>query len=525
MNSATRPLEQRPVGSKWWTLTAVSIGVFMLMLDISVVNVALPDIRRALNASFTDLQWVVDAYALALAASLLAFGSVADLVGRRRIFALGLAVFIVSSLACGLARHADVLNISRAVQGLGGAMMFATSLALIADAFRGKDRGTAFGVFGAVTGGGIAIGPLIGGVIAEWAGWEWIFFINVPVGIFAILLTLQKVAPSKDPRGHRIDWLGVVTFSASLFLLVLSLIKGNDLGWTTTRMLAQLGGAFALLVVFVIIELHREHPLFELALFRKPAFLGASIAGFAISASMFSLSLYLTLYLQNYLGYSPLDAGVRFLPNSLLSFAVAPLAGWLTVRMAPRWFLGGGLLLIAIGIWMMADVKLDSPWTFLLPGFIVSGVGIGLCNPPLASTAVGVVPVSRSGMGSGINATFRQIGIATGIAGLGALFQSSVHSKLIETLAGTPAAEHSQELSRAVTSGAISDVVQSMPEGAQQVVAAAGRQAFISGYHTIFYVSAGVALVGAVLSTLLVRPRDFVSPDAPETDPAVPEQG
>lgn len=506
--------------NKWWTLGAVSIAIFMLLLDITVVNVALPDIRRSLNASFTDLQWVVDAYSLTLAATLLAFGSVADIVGRRLIFTVGLGVFITASLACGLAKHPDVLNIARAVQGTGGAMMFATSLALIANAFQGPDRATAFGVFGAVTGGAVAVGPLIGGVITEAVGWEWIFFVNIPIGIAAIALTLTRVAESRDPHGFGIDWAGVVTFSGSLFLLILTLIKGNDIGWTSTRAVLQLAGWFVLLVAFLVIESRKSHPLFDLALFRKPAFLGASVAAFALSASMFSLFLYITLYIQNVLGFTPLEAGLRFLPITLLSFVVAPISGKLTARIQPRWFLGGGLICISIGILLMAGIDAQSKWTFLLPGFAIAGVGIGLVNPPLASTAVGVVPPARAGMGSGINSTFRQIGIATGIAGLGAIFQSHVNSKLASALAATPEAGNPRELGKAVTSGAFNDVVRGLPASAQSTVAAAGKNAFISGYHAIFYVAAVIAFAGAVLSLVLVRPQDFV-PHGEEALPLV----
>jgi predicted MFS family arabinose efflux permease len=265
-----------------------------------------------------------------------------------------------------------------------------------------------------------------------------------------------------------------------------------------------------LLIAFLAIEARKSHPLFDLKLFKKPAFAGASIAAFALSASMFSLFLYITLYVQNILGYGPLEAGLRFLPITLLSFIVAPFAGKLTQTYQPRWFLGGGLAFIAVGIFLMQGIDVDSEWTFLLPGFAIAGIGIGLVNPPLASTAVGVVPPERSGMGSGINSTFRQVGIATGIAGLGALFQSHVNSTLATELAGTPGAENVKELGRAVTSGALGEVVQGLPVGAQAAVSRAGTDAFISGYHAIFYVAAGIALVGAILSAVLVRPQDFV---------------
>jgi EmrB/QacA subfamily drug resistance transporter len=509
--------------NKWWTLGAVSIAIFMLLLDITVVNVALPDIRKELNASFTDLQWVVDAYSLTLAATLLAFGSVADQIGRRLIFTIGLAVFITASLACGLAQNPDVLNIARAVQGTGGAMMFATSLALIANAFQGKERATAFGVFGAVTGGAVAVGPLIGGVITDGPGWEWIFFVNIPIGIAAIALTLRKVDESRDPHDFGIDWAGMLTFSGSLFLLVLSLIEGNDHGWTSTRIVAQLVGSLVLLLAFLAIEVRKSHPLFELELFKKPAFVGASIAAFSLSASMFALFLYITLYIQNILGFTPLEAGLRFLPITLLSFFAAPIAGKLTERYQPRWFLGGGLFLISIGILLMAGIDEQSKWTFLLPGFAIAGIGIGLVNPPLASTAVGVVPPQRAGMGSGINSTFRQVGIATGIAGLGALFQSHVNSSLTDSLAGTPAAGQSKEFGQAVTSGAFNEIIVNLPANVRETAATAGKQAFISGYHSIFYVASAIALVGAILSVLLVRPQDFV-PHGQEGPPVPPAE-
>lgn len=506
--------------NKWWTLGAVSIAIFMLLLDITVVNVALPDIRRELNASFSDLQWVVDAYSLTLAATLLAFGSVADLVGRRLIFTIGLGVFISASLACGLAKHPDVLNIARAVQGTGGAMMFATSLALIANAFQGPERATAFGVFGAVTGGAVAIGPLIGGVITDGPGWEWIFFVNIPIGIAAIFLTLSKVAESRDPHGYGIDWAGMVTFSGSLFLLVLSLIKGNELGWGSTRIVLQLVGSLLLVIAFLMIESRKSHPLFDMKLFRLPAFLGASIAAFALSAGMFSLFLYITLYIQNVLGFTPLEAGIRFLPITLLSFVVAPISGKLTAKIQPRWFLGGGLFLIGVGALLMAGIDAESKWTFLLPGFAIAGVGIGMVNPPLASTAVGVVPPARAGMGSGINSTFRQIGIATGIAGLGAIFQAHVNDSLANSLKGTPAAGQAKEFGQGVTSGAFNEIVTKLPSNVQETAAAAGKEAFISGYHSIFYVAAAISFVGALLSVLLVRPQDFV-PHGPEAQPIV----
>src|SRR5205807_3092879 len=327
--------------------------MFMLLLDITVVNVALPAIQRSLHSSFGDLQWVVNAYALTLAAFLLTAGSLADLFGRRRVFVTGLAVFTASSAACGLAGSPLALNLARAVQGIGGAMMFATSLALIADAFHGKERGVAFGVFGGVIGAAVAIGPVVGGVITSGIGWEWIFFVNVPIGAGAVALTLNQVAESRDPNASGVDWLGLLTFSGSLFLLVFALIQGNEKGWGSARILSYLIGSAALLALFVVVERRQRRPMLDLTLFARPAFAGASIVALTLSASMFAMFLYLTLYIQDVLGYSPLQAGPRLPPVTLISFAVAPVAGRLSVRVPVRLLLGTGLLLVSGGLLAM----------------------------------------------------------------------------------------------------------------------------------------------------------------------------
>ncbi len=259
---------------KWWTLIAVCTGTFMLLLDITVVNVALPDIQQALHSNFTDLQWVVDAYSLTLAAFLLTAGVLGDIYGRREVFAIGLGIFSLASLLCGLSTTPLMLNLARAVQGVGGAIMFATSLALIANAFVGRDRGTAFGIYGAVIGGAVAVGPLIGGAITSAWGWRWIFFVNVPIGVIAVLITFAKIAESKDQRTRRIDWIGFVTFSASLFCLVFALVRGNDLGWSSTTVVSLLVASGLLMVAFFVNELRAPDPMLDLGLFRIPAFVG-----------------------------------------------------------------------------------------------------------------------------------------------------------------------------------------------------------------------------------------------------------
>jgi len=503
---------------KWWTLIAVCVATFMLLLDITIVNVALPDIERQLHASFSELQWVVDAYALMLAALLLTAGSLADLFGRRIVFATGLALFTLASLACGLAPTAVTLDLARGFQGIGGAVMFATSLALLAQEFEGRERGTAFGIWGATIGGAVAIGPLVGGALTEGLGWEWIFFVNIPIGIGAVALTLLRVPESRDADARGVDWAGVLTWSSALFLMVFALIRGNDEGWGSALIVGLLTGSVALLVAFFVVELRQERPMLDLSLFRKPTFAGASIVAFALSSAMFSMFLYLTLYIQNVLGFSPLQAGLRFLPITLVSFFFAPLAGRLSARFPARVFLTLGLCLVATGLLLMGGLHYSSGWTALLAGFLVAGAGIGTVNPILASTAIGVVPPARSGMASGINNTFRQVGIATGVAALGAVFQARVETKLTDALSSTPAAGAVSRLSHAVSSGQTQQVVQSVPRPLRGTVAHASRQAFIGGLNELFVIAGVVAFAGAFLAFVLVRQRDFVG--APQAAPA-----
>jgi EmrB/QacA subfamily drug resistance transporter len=510
---------------KWWTLIAVSVAIFMLLLDITVVNVALPSIQHALHSTFADLQWVVNAYALTLAAFLLTSGAIADLVGRRRVFVAGLVVFTCSSAVCGLSDTPLMLNLARAVQGIGGAMMFSTSLALLAQAFHGRERGVAFGVFGAVTGAAVAIGPVVGGVITTGIGWEWIFFVNVPIGIAAVILTLTQVQDSRDPNASGVDWIGLLTFSGALFLFGFALIQGNEYGWGSTRIVAFLIGAAVLLVAFVTAELRQARPMLDLTLFRRPAFTGASIVAFSISASIFAMFLYLTLYIQDVLHYGALQAGLRFLPITLLSFAVAPVAGRLSVRVPVRLLLGGGLLLVSGGLLAMTAVSPTSGWTALIPGFVLGGAGIGMINPPLASTAIGVVHHSRSGMASGINSTFRQVGIATGIAGLGAIFEHEVLKSTTAALRShgqeqaVQGAAHGQ-LKALLVSGEVSHLFKALSPAARDTLAHAYRVGFVEGFDSILLIAAAIALVGAVLAFVLVRSRDFVASGRPAAEAA-----
>ena len=400
---------------KWWTLVAVCTATFMLLLDITVVNVALPAIERDLNADLADLQWVVDAYALTLAALLLTGGSLADRVGRRRIFVIGLVVFTVASVLCGLATSPTGVNLARALQGVGGAFMFATSLALLASAYSGRDRGTALGLWGATTGAAVAVGPLVGGVLTEGIG------------------------------------------------------RGGDL-------LRQL-----------------------------PSFGGASIAAFVLSAAMFAMFLYLTLYIQNILGYSALESGIRFMPVTLLSFAVAPVSGRLAERLGVRWFIAGGLALVGTGLLLMGGLEPGDDWTALLAGFLVAGGGIGLVNPALATAAIGVVDPRRSGMASGIHSTFRQVGIATGIAAWGAIFRHVVRDEFVQDAARAGVRGIRRRGDRVADFIAFGGARRS---GNPQL-ARLGEQAFVAGLNRLLLLAGLLAFAGALLTALLIRPADL----------------
>ncbi len=500
-----------PVERSWWPLVAICTGVAMLLIDITVVNVALPSIQTELDASFDALQWVIDAYTLGVASLLLTFGSIGDRIGRRKVFISGLAIFLLASLACGLAQSPLFLVLARLVQGVGGSIIFATSLALLGATYHGRDRGTAFGVWGATAGASVALGPLVSGVLVSGLSWRWIFLINIPIGLFALAVSVRRLGESSDPRVHSIDWAGAATFSAALALLVFALIRGQDWGWGSASILALLVAAALCLVVFVVVEARIEHPMLELELFRTPSFTGAQIAAFTISASLFALLLYFTFYLQNVLGYDALGAGLRFLPLSLATLLVAPAAGKLSDRIPYRLLISVALVLVGIGLLLMRMVSPTSGWTALLAGLVVAGIGGGAVNPPLGSLAVGVVEPSKSGMASGINNTFRQVGIAAGIAAYGAILQAHIHSELAAGLGRARLPGGALDgLTSAVASGQITQAAQRVPEAFRSRFEAAALDAYISGLDRLLLIAAVVALGGAVLTAVLIRQSDVV---------------
>jgi EmrB/QacA subfamily drug resistance transporter len=514
----------------WWTLLAVSVATFMLLLDITVVNVALPSIRQDLGASFTDLQWVVDAYALTLAALVLPAGSLADRLGRRRLFAAGLVIFSAASLLCALAPDPTLLSLARALQGVGGAVLFAVSLALVAQEFpAGRQRGTAMGLYGATIGVAVAIGPLVGGALTDGLGWRSIFSLNVPVGVAALAVTRLKLRESRDPNATGVDWAGAAAFSGALFLLVLALVRGNAAGWGSRLIVSLLAGSAALLVAFVAIERRVRQPMLPLGLFRRPSFTGVQLAAFAVSGSLLAMFLYLTLYLQNYLGFSPLAAGLRYLPITLLAFLVGPIAGALLSRVPARLLLSVGLAMTGVGLLLMSGIQAGSEWTSLLGGFLVAGAGVGLLNPVIANLAVSVVPNQHSGMAAGINDTFRQVGIAVGIAAWGAILVGRGADKVAELTAGTPAASGARprEFLEAASSGNLDHALTTVAPQARQLVTNAAGEGFLTGLNAVLTLAALLSFAGAVLVLWLVREHEIQrQPMAPEREPqsdALPE--
>lgn len=404
------------------TLAVVCLATAMLMLDIAVVNTALSHIAADLHSSLSGLQWIVDAYTLALATVVLTAGSVADRLGRRRVFAWGMAIFTATSLVCALAANIEVLDAARAIQGLGAAMMFASSLAVLADAFPGvAERAKAFALYGATIGASFAIGPLVGGALTSGVSWRAVFYVNIPLGIAAVAATYMWVRESRDPAPRKVDWAGQLTLMGSLFLLVLALLRANDDGWGSTAIVAELAGAAVLYALFLAAEWRSKAPMLPLQFFRRPSFAGAQIAAFAISASFFALFLYTTLYLQEILHLSPIKTGLVYLPGTILIFFVSGASAKLTSKVGPAVLVVVGLVLVAAGMALTLLVNTGSDWTMLMPGLLVACLGTGLFNPAVVAIALGSVPENVSGLAAGTNDAFRQGGIAVGVAVFGAI--------------------------------------------------------------------------------------------------------
>jgi EmrB/QacA subfamily drug resistance transporter len=457
---------------KWWTLFAVAFGLFMIMLDNTVVNVALPSIERDLHMGISSLEWIVTAYALTFAAFLITGGKLADMFGRRRIFVVGLVVFTLSSLACGLAPTAGFLIGARAVQGIGAALMNPATLSIITATFPPKERGQAIGIWAGVSALALAIGPLVGGLIVDNINWNWIFFVNVPVGALAIVVSQLVIRESRDTSHEQsIDLPGLVTSVGFLFSLSYALIEGNRHGWTSAEILGLFALAAVLLAGFILLELRQRLPMLDLSLFRIGAFAGANVVAMLVSLAMFGVFFFVSLYVQNILGFSPTKAGASFLPMTLLIIVVAPIAGRFADRIGSRWLMGGGMTLVSVSLLLYQRVGLHSDFWTLLPAMVVGGIGMAMTMSPMTAAAMGAVPVDKAGVGSGVLNSFRQVGGSLGIALMGAILASYIHH---------PAAS---------------------PAGAQD---------FLNGLHAALAVSAGIGIVAAVVAVVTVRTRPEV---------------
>jgi EmrB/QacA subfamily drug resistance transporter len=447
-----------------WTLTVVCLATAMLMLDIAVVNTALSAIAVDLDTGLSGLQWVVDAYTLALAATVITAGALADRLGRRRMFCAGLGVFTATSLVCAAAQSITMLNTARAAQGVGAAIMFAVSLAVLSNAFPGmEERIKALAAYGATMGGSFAFGPLVGGALTSGLDWRWIFLINLPLGLLCLWIVRRFVAESMDPHAPRVDRPGVLTLTGGLGLLVFALLRGNEEGWGSATILASLAGGAALLCAFVAIEARVAQPMLPLRLFRNPSFTGAQVGAFGISASLFAMWLYMTLYLQQILGLSAIEAGLVYVPGTLLNFFVAGATASVGQKVSPRVLVAAGLALIGTGQALLTLVEVDSSWWLFLPGLLVAMFGTGMFNPALSQVALSSAPPEQSGLAAGVNDMFRQAGIAVGVAALGAL----------------------------------------IPAGA--AFGDGSPQSYVDGFHDALWVGALLALAAAVATALLIR--------------------
>ncbi|MFH8798953.1 MFS transporter [Streptomyces sp. NPDC017936] len=488
---------------RWGPLTAVCLGTFMLLLDVTIVVVALPDMARALDASLSDLQWVVDGYALALAALLLGAGAAADVLGRRRVHVAGVVVFAAASLWCGLASGPQALVVARAVQGVGAAAVFATTLPLLGSVYQGRRRSAALGVWGAVSGGAAAVGPVLGGLLTAGPGWRWIFLVNLPVSVLAVWLTLRVVPESKGPRGMRVDWAGTVAFAGFAGGTTYAVVRAGADGWTAPATPVSFAVAALALVGFVLAERRAAHPLLDLRLLRVPAFVGVMAGAFAFNGVAFGVTPYLSIWMQTLLGMSPVRGGLTLLPMTVAAMVVAVLVGKLLHGVPARWTVGGGLLLIGAGCLCQAVLDAGSGWTALAPGFVLVGIGTGFVAPTVAGAALAAVPAERSGMAGGAVSTVRQLGYALGVAVFGTVLTSRMADALPHGAAHTLAGGGAGALRGTYGEHAL-------------------RDAFATGLDGALVAAGVTGLVAGVLVVVLLRPARGERVAVPEPAAAAP---
>ena len=486
---------------KWIPLVAICLGTFMLLVDVSIVNVALPQMATDLHSSFTSLQWVVDMYALVLAAVLMVVGTLGDRLGHRRLYLTGLVVFAVASLTCGLAPNAGVLIASRAVQGIGGAAMLTSTTSLLNASYQGRDRGTAFGIWGAVSGAAAAVGPVLGGLLTDSIDWRAIFFVNLPIAAAAIVMTLRYLANDEGRVSGRLDYPGAVSFTVFAGGLTYGLIESADDGWGSSTVLVSLAVALLALIVFVAIESRSGNPLLDLSLMRNRSFVGLSLAALLLNAAAFAHLTYTSIWLQSVLDLSPIQAGLVVCPLAVAAFVVASFSGRFFHKLAPQWPIGIGLVLIGSGALLLSLVSSGSSWGIVLPGLIVTGLGVGLATPIMMSSAMAAVPRQRAGMASGAINTGRQLGYALGIAVLGTVFARRIAGYV--TASGT--VPDPQTAASALSGGRAGMVIASTPPEHRAAAEQLVHAAFATGLDRVYLTAGAIGLVAGALVLLLVR--------------------
>jgi EmrB/QacA subfamily drug resistance transporter len=511
---------------KWWVLVAMVFGLFMPMLDNLVVNVALPTIQRQLGAGVSELQWIIDAYTLTFASFMLTGGALGDLYGRKRFFMAGLALFMGGSLLCGLSGSTSELIMFRALQGLGAAMLLPGSLSIITATFKGSERGAAIGIWAAMSGLAIAIGPVVGGFLVEHVSWQSIFFINVPIGVIGLAMTWFVVQESRDTsKSRRLDPPGLVTGTAGLFFLVYALIEGNARGWTDPLILGAFAVSAVFLGIFFYVESHRDSPMLPLRFFKIPTFAAANVVAAAVFFALFGSVFFLTLYMQNVLGYTPVQAGVRLLAFSAVILFVAPLAGRLSDRFGSRWFMTIGPLIAALGMAQFFRMQVHSSYlTVLFPSFITLATGMAMTMTPMTAAVMASVETRHAGVASAATNTSRELGGVFGIALLGALVTSAFKTNFVSQLIarGFPRNVAEQVVAKAGSTAAsgggvtAQTILRRAPSGTTlaqaRLVLDAIHHSFVHAIHTGMYLSIGFLLLASVVSFLFVR--SHVEPSA-----------
>jgi EmrB/QacA subfamily drug resistance transporter len=469
----------------------------MIMLDNTVVNVALPSIQRSLHSSTSTLEWTVNAYTLSFAVLLVTGGRLGDLFGRRMIFLVGVIIFALSSGAIGFSPSDGWLVGWRAAQGAGSALMMPATLSIITNAFPPQERGKAIGTWAGVSAMALAIGPVVGGFLVQSVSWQSIFFLNLPVAVGAIVITLFAVRESRDETVERtVDVPGVLTLTTGLTALVLALVEGNEWHWGSTRELAMFAIAAVGLASFAAVELRRRVPMVDFGFFRSRTFLGANIVAFIVSFAMLAMFFFLALYMQNIRDYSPLQAGVRFLPATMMIIIVAPLAGRLADRLGPRPLMTFGLLAVSGALFSQSNLTISSSYETLLPGFVLIGIGMGFVMSPMSLAAMNAVDQTKAGVASGILSMNRMVGGTFGVAVLGAMVSTLGRSEIDRLLPALPSSARARLASGLGSGGTL--------HGVPVQIVDASEKAFVYALQYGLRLGGAVALLGALLAWTLV---------------------